>query len=175
MKRADGEKNNLIVICGIKNSGKTTLCTRLIRHFTEAGLRVAYIKHDGHDFCCDLPGTDSHAAVEAGAYGAAVFSPARFFVHKQTEDIDFMQIRALFPEADLILAEGLKHTPHAKIEVIRSAVSTVPVSEPRGRFLLVTDLPEGTFDEPCLCPDDIAGIAQAILAVAQPERKEGCQ
>ena len=39
----------IIAISGVKNSGKTTLITRLTRYYSEKGTRVAVIKHDGHD------------------------------------------------------------------------------------------------------------------------------
>ena len=77
------------VICGVKNSGKTTLITRLVRLLSEKGIRTAVIKHDGHDFECDIPGTDSYRIREAGAYGTAVFSKYRSFVYKEGKRILF--------------------------------------------------------------------------------------
>lgn len=71
----------IIAICGTKNSGKTTLITRLLPVLTGKGYKVAVIKHDGHDFACDVPGTDSYRFTENGAYGVAVFSPHRMFIH----------------------------------------------------------------------------------------------
>ena len=46
-------------ISGIKNSGKTTFLEHLVPVLRARGLRVAVIKHDGHDFTPDVPGTDS--------------------------------------------------------------------------------------------------------------------
>ena len=69
-------------ICGVKNSGKTTLTEGIIRTLTARGLRTAVIKHDGHEFECDIAGTDSSRFVEAGAFGAAVFSRGQIFVRK---------------------------------------------------------------------------------------------
>ena len=37
-------------ISGIKNSGKTTFLEHLVPVLRARGLRVAVIKHDGHDF-----------------------------------------------------------------------------------------------------------------------------
>ena len=68
------KKQSIIVICGVKNSGKTTLITKLIPKFTSLGYKVATIKHDGHDFDADVEGTDSYKHKQAGAYGTAVFS-----------------------------------------------------------------------------------------------------
>ena len=65
-------------VCGVKNTGKTTLIEKLIREYAARGVRTAVIKHDGHDFICDVPGTDSSRFYEAGAYGTAVFSDKGF-------------------------------------------------------------------------------------------------
>ena len=107
---------------------------------TEKGYKVAVIKHDGHDFACDVPGTDSYRFTENGAYGVAVFSPYRIFVHKTSKNPDEKDLISLFPEADIILIEGLKNSAYPKIEVIRKEISCEPVSDPRGRFLIATDI-----------------------------------
>ena len=44
------KRKRIVAISGIKNSGKTTLICRLLEIFKEKGLRVAVLKHDGHDF-----------------------------------------------------------------------------------------------------------------------------
>ena len=65
-------------ISGVKNSGKTTLITKLLPVLTDRGLKVATIKHDGHDFQTDVPGTDTFAHFQAGAYGTVVFSDHKY-------------------------------------------------------------------------------------------------
>ena len=47
----------IAAVSGIKNTGKTTLITRLIPCLTRRGLKTAVIKHDGHEFEADVPGT----------------------------------------------------------------------------------------------------------------------
>ena len=49
MKKNNIKKQSIVVICGVKNSGKTTLITKLIPKFTSLGYKVATIKHDGQD------------------------------------------------------------------------------------------------------------------------------
>lgn len=161
------------VICGIKNSGKTTLTEKLVRILTGRGLRVAVLKHDGHDFDCDLPGTDSYRFVEAGACGAAVFSRSQLFVRKLGSFPDMgedeyalpllRRVMEAFPDADVILGEGFKGLSVPKIEVIRSAVSWKPASNPKGRFLIVSDLPQEAFGETTLPFEAPELIADAIL------------
>jgi molybdopterin-guanine dinucleotide biosynthesis protein MobB len=101
-------------ISGYKNTGKTTLITRLIPELVKLGLKVAVIKHDGHDFESDVPGTDSWRHQKAGAYGTAVFSGNRVMITKECQGIDETQIAQAFPEADVILIEGLKNSPYPK-------------------------------------------------------------
>ena len=160
-------------ICGVKNSGKTTLTEGIIRTLTARGLKTAVIKHDGHEFECDIAGTDSSRFVEAGAFGAAVFSRGQIFVRKtgqypDTQDMEgtsrlLKQLITAFPEADVILAEGLKGLPVPKIEVVRRAVSQKPVSNPTGRFLVVSDLSREEIGETTLPFEDLEGITDAIL------------
>lgn len=80
------------------------------------GERVScgYVKHDGHDFEPDVPGTDSFRHRKAGAYGTAVFSDHRFLVTKECEGITEQELFLHFPEADIILVEGLKHSSYPK-------------------------------------------------------------
>lgn len=110
------ENNDQLVYCisGYKNTGKTTVMTALIRILTEKGYKVAAIKHDGHDFEGDVPGTDSFRHMESGAYGTAVFSGERYLVHKKCTDTKVSEMISMFPEADIILIEGLKGSDHPK-------------------------------------------------------------
>lgn len=104
----------LFAISGEKNSGKTTLITMLIPRLKELGLRVATIKHDGHDFESDVPGTDSYKHQKAGAYATAVFSSKRLLITKEQEGISEVDLIHAFPEADIILLEGFKHSAYPK-------------------------------------------------------------
>jgi molybdopterin-guanine dinucleotide biosynthesis protein B len=101
-------------ISGYKNSGKTTMITSVIPELKKLGLKVAVIKHDGHDFESDVPGTDSWRHQQAGAYGTAVFSSNRVMLTKECEGVDEKQIADAFPEADIILIEGLKDSDYPK-------------------------------------------------------------
>lgn len=98
----------LFAISGWKNSGKTTVMEALIRGLTEKGYRVASVKHDGHDFEADREGTDSFRHLKAGAYGAAVFSSRKFQIVKAEKEPELSELIQYFPEADVILIEGLK-------------------------------------------------------------------
>ncbi|MDO5408860.1 MAG: molybdopterin-guanine dinucleotide biosynthesis protein B [Lachnospiraceae bacterium] len=109
----------IFAISGYKNSGKTTLTVKLVAMLTEMGYQVATIKHDGHDFEPDVPGTDSFRHRKAGACGCAVFSANRWMVIKdqpsdEAKKVDEQALIQMFPEADIILLEGFKHSSWPK-------------------------------------------------------------
>ena len=175
-----GRDQYFAAVCGIKNSGKTTLIMKIVRALVFRGYRVAVIKHDGHDFTCDIPGTDSWRCVEAGACGAAVFSNRQLFIRKILKENEgpgaeesapapsdpaslVSWLMKAFPEADVILAEGCKGLPLRKIEVVRSDVSDRPASNPEGRFLIVSDLSQEHFGEKTLPFESVEEIADLIL------------
>ena len=158
---------NVIAVCGCKNSGKTTLISRIVNKLSREGLRVAVIKHDGHDFACDIPGTDTYTFTESGAYAAACFSDKRLFIHRVGTGDTLEGIITMFPEADLIIVEGCKDSSLPKIEVIRRAVSDSAVSNPEGRFLIATDWPEGCFDETQVSINDAEAIIKEIRRVCR--------
>ena len=118
-RRRSVRKNDLknpfvFAISGYKNSGKTTVITKLIPILKEKGYRVATIKHDGHDFLGDVPGRDSYRHQEAGAYATAVYSQKRFQIMKEISGITEKELIGCFPEADIILLEGLKSSSYPK-------------------------------------------------------------
>lgn len=168
-------------VCGVKNSGKTTLIEKLIREYAARGVRTAVIKHDGHDFTCDVPGTDSSRFYEAGAYGTAVFSDNRIFVHRleinrqpdseKWEKEKITEFVSLFPDAEVILIEGLKNSSLPKIEIVRKGISDVPVSNPEGRFLIVTDFEPDHFGEKVIGLEQISEIAELIYPLDGGGRK----
>ncbi len=158
-------KQKIVAVCGIKNSGKTTLLEKLVEGLAKRGMKVAVIKHDGHDFACDIPGTDSCRLSEAGAYGTAVFSEFRSFVHKKGTNERAKDLIQYFPEADIIFVEGMKDSRYPKIEVIREGVSVHPASNQEGRFLIVTDRDPGEYQEQTAGFGEIDRIIGMVLAL----------
>lgn len=157
----------VVVICGTKNSGKTTLISRLVEELTRRKIKTAVIKHDGHDFNCDIPNTDSYRFTRAGAYGVAVFSNKRLFVHKAVYDTEELNLIELFPEVDIIFVEGLKNSIYPKIEVVRKEISQSCVSNKVGRFLIVTDCDINHFDEDTAGFDEIDVILDYICKITK--------
>ena len=113
---------NAIGIVGWKNSGKTTLVSRLIPALQSRGLSVSTIKHVHHDVDLDLPGKDTFVHREAGAVDVVMYSDKRWAIlHEQREQapsppsIDDM-ISKMTP-VDLVLVEGFKHVPMSRLEI----------------------------------------------------------
>lgn len=162
VKESKEGRQKIIAVCGVKNSGKTTFLEKLVRALAVRGIKTAVIKHDGHDFECDIAGTDSYRMKEAGAYGTAVFSENRIFVHKTGTGERETELISLFPEADIIFLEGMKDSTYPKIEVIRKSISEKPVSNPQGRFLIVTDWEPERYDEATMGLEQTEEIAEML-------------
>ena len=156
----------VVAVSGVKNSGKTTLIESVLPLLAQAGLNVAVIKHDGHSFAPDPPGTDTGRFMAAGAAGTAIFDGETFKIvkkHPVTEDDLIPQ----FPEADLILLEGFKYTAWPKLEVVRRGNSEAPVSDPATLLALVTDLPLEVHGVPVLSLNDPQGVAHFLLRLVK--------
>lgn len=147
------KKHQIFAVSGVKNSGKTTLITRILPYLTDSGLKVATIKHDGHDFNADVPGTDTYRHLQAGAYGTAIFSDLKFMVTKQQPHLTETELIEWFPEANLILLEGFKTCPYPKIELIRKGNSVKSVCEGYNLTAVATDLEPDILEWTCGRPD----------------------
>ena len=159
----------IIAICGIKNSGKTTLLSKIIPILKERGFRVAAIKHDSHDFAPDVPGTDSHTLREAGAVAVGIYSPNRYMLTAESAKITPEHFASFFKDADLILLEGGKSTPYNKIEIVRSGISAAPVSDPEALIAICSDLDIRLEKVPTIAIDDYTGVADLIVENIKPD------
>ena len=70
----------VLTFTAYSNTGKTTYLEKLIPCLKSAGLRIAVIKHDAHDFQADIEGKDSWRFAQAGADIVAVASKRLRFV-----------------------------------------------------------------------------------------------
>jgi molybdopterin-guanine dinucleotide biosynthesis adapter protein len=112
----------LFGVTGWKNSGKTTLTTRLISELAARGYRVNSIKHAHHVFDIDQPGTDSFRHRDAGASEVAIVSGRRWALMHELRDEDeptMREVIARLGPADIVIVEGYKREDHPKIECRR--------------------------------------------------------
>ena len=123
---------SVIGFVGLSGSGKTTLIAGVIPFLTQAGLRVAVLKHARHGFDMDHPGKDSFRAREAGARQVLVASRDRWVLMGETlpraEEPAFHELLGRFDsrEIDLVLAEGFASESYPKIEVYRPSHGKPP-------------------------------------------------
>lgn len=132
----------LIAISGVKNSGKTTLIEKLIPRLSDKGLKVATVKHDGHDFDADVEGTDTFKHRKAGAYGTAIFSKNKFMVIKEQKNTQEEELISYFSDCDVILLEGFKFSDYPKIEIVRKGNSSESVCKKETLLGIVSDIEE---------------------------------
>lgn len=107
-------------------TGKTTLLVKLLPLMRLQGLRVAMIKQTHHDFEIDKPGKDSFEMRKAGANQVMLASNRRCAViteYEESEEPGLVELidRLDLESLDLIMVEGFKHLPFAKIELHRPA------------------------------------------------------
>ncbi|GGG21197.1 molybdopterin-guanine dinucleotide biosynthesis protein B [Paenibacillus abyssi] len=108
----------ILQIAGYKNTGKTTLLCRLIERFKADGCTVAVIKHDGHDFQMDHPGTDTWKHQAAGADTVAITSPHRtaMLLHRP---LSLQELLLQMNDYDVVLVEGFKSENYPKVIMIK--------------------------------------------------------
>lgn len=156
-------KKLAMAFSGPSNSGKTTLITKLAKHFIDSGLKVVVLKHDPSDKAeFDTAGKDSFKFYETGA-SVIIQSPTRttFFSH---ESLDINECIKLAGKFDVFLVEGLKHIDLPRISVFRGELdkSYFAFSQAIASYEKIDD------DKlKWLHLDDIQGICEYILANAK--------
>ena len=161
----------LFIFVGHSNAGKTTFVEQLLAELTRRGRRVAAIKHAHHAVELDTAGKDSWRYKQAGAVmSMLVTRDALQLVADATDRREPQQLAARFlGEADLVLAEGFSHAAGPKIEVLRRACGKPPRCQLEdGLIALVTDWEEAHPSLPHFALDDVAGVADFVLAYAAP-------
>jgi molybdopterin-guanine dinucleotide biosynthesis adapter protein len=162
----------IIGLAGWSGSGKTTLLTKLIPLLTRRGLRVATLKHAHHAFDVDHPGKDSYEHRKAGASEVIVSSARRWVQIHEVSGQPEATLRDLLKRVspcDLVLVEGFKRQSHPKLEVFREAVGLPPLHVTDKRIVAVAS--DRAFPDagvPVVNLDDVAGIAEIIVAHAEP-------
>ncbi len=157
---------NVLGLAGWSGSGKTTLLTAVLPLLIGRGWRVSTVKHTHHRVDLDQPGKDSYRHRAAGAHEVLVASAARWaLLHELTgpePPLDALLLR-LSP-VDLVLVEGFKFNPIAKIEVYRPSLGKPPLWPDRPDVLAVASdsaLPD--CPRPVLPLGDPAAVADWIV------------
>ncbi|UCE32907.1 MAG: molybdopterin-guanine dinucleotide biosynthesis protein B [Burkholderiales bacterium] len=120
---AAGGRPKIFGFAGYSGSGKTTLIEQLIPRLARGGRRIGLLKHTHHAFEIDKPGKDSYRHRMAGASEVLVASSRRWaMVHELRGDPEpsIDELLTHFARCDLVIIEGYKHAPIAKMEVYRA-------------------------------------------------------
>lgn len=158
----------VLAVSGVKNSGKTRLIEALLPLLAARGIKTAVVKHDGHSFTPDTPGTDSFRFFAAGAVGTVIFDGEKFSLTRRTQ-VNEDELIAMFPEADLVLLEGFKDSAQPKLELVRAGVCEETVCDPAACIAYVSALPLET-EKPVFGPDEFQMIADFVAAYVKETR-----
>jgi molybdopterin-guanine dinucleotide biosynthesis protein B len=170
---------------GFSGSGKTTLIEAVIPLLRARGLAVSLIKHAHHGFDVDLPGKDSWRHRQAGAQEVLVTSGVRWaLMHElrgRAEPTLAEHLERLSP-CDVVLVEGYKREPFAKIEVRRRGHEAPPLA-PLDPWIIAiaADFPVTGGALPCLDLNDPAALVEFIAewllqacSATEPPEAGGC-
>lgn len=147
-------------------TGKTTLMVKVIGQLSQAGVRVAAIKHGHHPADPDVPGKDTHRFRRAGAETVMFASRERWFLIQELhgrEEPTLAEQMSHVQDHDLILVEGYKNEDHPKIVLHRMASGKASLHDQlRNVIAVVTDDPGLVTDLPRFSLEDAVGVAAFI-------------
>jgi molybdopterin-guanine dinucleotide biosynthesis protein B len=162
----------VIGIAGWSGAGKTTLLKRLIPELIGRGHSVSTLKHAHHAFDIDRPGKDSYEHRQAGATEVLIASANRFALMHELRgqpEPRLADLLARLTPVDLVLVEGFKVAEHRKIEVYRRENDKPPLHPGDAHVVAVaSDTPFPYAGRPVVDIDDVAAIADLVLAHAEP-------
>ncbi len=136
----------------------------VIAELKRRGLRVAAIKHSGHDVIVDAPLKDSWRFAQAGS-DVVVTASDEAVLCVQTGGMQMnveVGLKLADGLADIALVEGFKQSALPKIEIHRRGVSPDLTAPPDKLLAVVTD-EHLAVDVPQFAFTDIAGIADLIV------------
>lgn len=156
-------------VSGWKNAGKTTLVTRLIAEFVARGLSVASVKHAHHAADVDRPGSDSFRHRQAGAVQTALVSVKRMAIMREfatpADEPSLADVLTRLDPADVVIVEGYKASPIAKIEARRRGAGRHDPLHPGDATVVAVAADHAVEDAtvPVFGLDDIAAMADFVL------------
>ena len=152
----------VVGIVGPSRAGKTTLIEGLVKHLTAAGYRVAVLKHTWHTLT-DTPGKDTERFARAGAVKTALVGPGGVLHYRQGEPSLGAVLGLLEDGVDIIIIEGYKEAPLAKIRVLPAVGEEPAVSLDKWTAAVVATgdgAPEGVRS---FSIGDVKGITEFII------------
>ncbi|MCR5002379.1 MAG: cyclic pyranopterin monophosphate synthase MoaC [Lachnospiraceae bacterium] len=151
---------------GFSGSGKTTLIEKLIPVLKKKGLKLAVIKHDGHDFDMDKEGKDTYRFARAGADTVLISSVSKS-ARLSVRPMSLEEMLSDGGDADLILVEGYKYADIPRIGVTSSRTG-YELAEKAGVYRAIACDDTSRFDDisniPVFDLNDAAGISEWIIS-----------
>ncbi len=160
----------VIAFAAYSGTGKTTLIEKLIRELKSRGMRLAVIKHDGHEFEIDYEGKDSRRFADAGADITMISSSGKTAYIEQGS-LSLEKLLNMVHNVDLILVEGYKNENLPQIGIAREETGK-GFTAPLDRFIaIVTDFNMDTA-LPRFALNDIKEIADFIMERTRMEQNK---
>lgn len=169
----------IFAVSGYKNSGKTTLCRKLLAELTSRGLKVAYVKRT-HESVMPSADSDTGSIALKGIPSLLAGSDGVRLEEVLPEEISpIVLARRYFPHADVVLVEGGKNLPLPKIWVINNG--EVPPAFPGIWAIYDRWGASGAMEHPCfisgqegdladrMATDAVKGYRSARVCVGQKE------
>ncbi len=161
-------------IVGWSGSGKTTLLTALLPLLLGRGVTVSTVKHTHHGFDMDRPGKDTFRHREAGAMEVLVASGERWALLHEVAGPEprLPELLARMQPVDLVLVEGFKTHPFAKLEVHRPALGKPPIWHTEPEIVAVAaDAPLASCDRTLLPLNDPVAVVEWLLQFLALEQR----
>ncbi len=152
----------VLAFAAYSGTGKTTLIEKLVVSLKAKGLRLAVVKHDGHQFDIDHEGKDSWRYNRAGADITIISSEEKTACIEQ-RSLSLEQVLAKVHDVDLILVEGYKKEPLTQIGIRREAAGKDFPEELKRYIAIVTDMENLETDIPKFALEDIENITEFIM------------
>ncbi len=104
----------IIAVVGTKNTGKTTLVTKIVKELVERGFEVGTIKYSHHSF--DMSDRDTGKHKKAGATIVAGTGKETFFTMDGGMELEnVLSMMEFIKNLDFVVLEGFKTSNYAKI------------------------------------------------------------
>ena len=104
----------IAAVVGTKNTGKTTLVTRIVKELVDRGFEVGTIKYSHHSF--DMLDRDTGKHKEAGAEIVAGIGEETFFTMNGGMELEHvLSMMNFIKNLDFVILEGFKTSKYAKI------------------------------------------------------------
>ena len=156
-----------IAVIGWKNSGKTTLVSRLVSHLKKKKFKVGVVKHAHHTFDIDHPNTDSYKIREAGSYKTTIVSEKRLahIEEKISSEIDIEELIKFNNGCDILIFEGfkiIKKLPKIEVNLTKNNKELLYKSFDNVKLLVSDDMSEHPIK--VLRHDQVNEIIKEILS-----------